>query len=273
MSTILFGKVGFTAFAEQLTFVSENVQMSHVLLPVLKQYKNIREFVNDLSRANLRSWRKAYPKANRFRYDKLPRTRELKSRRFILRNLIQNLSRLAYNIDYDCPALSALEKLIDNLIGYWIQTLEFQNNSDMFQLPETPLTTNNFKSFYGALVSLRFSAFAYCKHGLEELNFGGVRSFNYNNKQFYGIERVTGGIRASYLRSIKAPSKEKLSVATYCSKEFDDAKLHDVLLYALRFLNRVNIHITGRTSEVVEQLYNSLADDLLNNDYMWSNQI
>jgi len=258
-----FGAVFFNTIAKQLTCVNENPSMEKVLIPVFEQYKNIREFVNDLSKANLRSWREAYPKANRFRHNKLPRTRVILSQGFDIQCFLKELNSLDYNIDYECKALLVLKRVNENLLEYWIDTTTLNSESAMFKLPEGPLTYWNFRLLYEALDALKFNAFAHCSSGLKELNWDGVRSFNPNNKTCYGIKRAVGGIRVSYLRNVDARINEKFEVGK--SNELVDMGLHDILLYALKILVCVKNVIVGETKDVVDKIYNSLCDDWLYN--------
>jgi hypothetical protein len=264
-----FGRRSLKILSEQLTCLNENPNMKQALIPVFEKYKNIRDFINDLSKANLRSWRVAYPRANRFRHHKLPRTRIISSKCFDIQCLLKELNSLAYNIDYDCESLLVLNDVREGLLECWINSVELNNDSAMFKLPETSLTYWNFRLFYEALEALKFNAFAHCSAGLKDLNWDGVSSFNPNNKLCYGIKRAVGGIRASYLRSVDARINEKFEVGK--SNELVNMKLHDLLLYALKILVRVKSEIIGETKNVVDSIYNSLSDDWLYNRNLSSN--
>jgi hypothetical protein len=258
-----FGSVFFKTIASNFVKINENSSMKNVLNPVFEQYKCIGSFMNDLSLVNLKSWRKAYPKANRFRHSKLPRSRIIVSQPFDTNDLIKSLNSLAYNIDYDCKALVALKKVIENILEHWIDSNELKNDSDLFKIPEKSLIFWNFRLFYDALDSLKHNHFAYCSSTIRELNWNGVNSFNSNNKICYGIKRSVGGIRASYLRSIDNRINEKFDINK--SNHFVNETLYDILLYALKVLVHVKRFIVGQTESIVLSLYNCLINDFLYN--------
>jgi hypothetical protein len=258
-----FGSVFFKKIASNFVKIDENSSMKNVLNPVFEQYKCIGSFMNDLSLVNLKSWRKAYPKANRFRHFKLPKSRIIVSQPFDTNDLIKSLNSLAYNIDFDCKALVVLTKVIDNILEHWIDSSELKNDSDLFKIPEKSLNFWNFRLLYDALDSLKHNHFAYCSSTLRELNWNGVNSFNPNNKICYGIKRSVGGIRASYLRSIDNRINEKFD--NNKSNQFANEAIHDILLYALKVLIRVKLIIVGKAEGIVSSLYNCLIDDFLNN--------
>lgn len=261
MSTMIFDKSFFSEIAENFTFINDSCELRGVLHPVMEQYKDVREFVNELSKANLRSWRVAYPNANRYRHDKLPRTKKLNSKPFDIRVLIKNLNSLDYNIDYDCKALRVLKEVNHKIQLDWISTEKL--DEALFTLPEKQLVFWNFRLLYDALESLKFNSFAHCSSYLKELNWDGVSTLNPNNKQCYGLKRIVGGIRVEYLRCMNARINEKFTIGP--SNSFNEKSLGDIVLYALKVVVKVLSLVEGRIKELLNKIFNHLFDDYLYN--------